>query len=71
MMNQKICILILTIFAFSLDGQVEKSSSSASVNEQPGMVSERIRLSYVDPARCSQLLNFYGVNIGDPKKANR
>ena len=68
MMNQKICILILTIFAFSLHGQVEKTSSSASVNEQPGMVSERIRLSYVDPARCSQLLNFYGVNIGDPKK---
>lgn len=32
------------------------------------MVSERIRLSYVDPLRCSKLLNFYGVNIGEPEK---
>jgi general secretion pathway protein D len=32
------------------------------------MVSERIRLSYVDPDRCAQLLNFYGVTIGDAKK---
>ena len=32
------------------------------------MKSERIRLSYVDPSRCAQLLNFYGVTIGDPKK---
>jgi len=32
------------------------------------MVSERIRLSYVDPVRCAQLLNFYGVTIGDSKK---
>jgi general secretion pathway protein D len=32
------------------------------------MKSERIRLSYVDPSRCAQLLNFYSVNIGDPKK---
>ncbi|MDC1005367.1 hypothetical protein OAQ34_07060 [Opitutales bacterium] len=32
------------------------------------MKSERIRLSYVDPSRCAQLLNFYGINIGDPKK---
>ena len=33
------------------------------------MKSERIRLSYVDPVRCAKLLNFYGVHIGDPKKA--
>ena len=33
------------------------------------MKSERIRLSYVDPERCAKLLNFYGVNIGDPKAA--
>ena len=32
------------------------------------MVSERIRLSYVDTVRCAQLLNFYGVTIGDSKK---
>ena len=68
MMNQKICILIITHFTFSLFGQVDKSPQTNSVNGEPGMVSERIRLSYVDPVRCSQLLNFYGVNLGDPKK---
>jgi general secretion pathway protein D len=68
MMNQKICILILTHLTFSLFGQVDKSLQTNSLNGEPGMVSERIRLSYVDPVRCSQLLNFYGVNLGDPKK---
>ncbi|MBT5717055.1 MAG: hypothetical protein HOI70_09090, partial [Opitutae bacterium] len=37
-------------------------------SSQVEMVSERIRLSYIDPVRCSQLLNFYGVSIGDPQK---
>jgi hypothetical protein len=68
MMNQKICIFILTLSTFSSFGQVDKSPSANSVNGEPEMVSERIRLSYVDPVRCSQLLNFYGVNLGDPKK---
>ena len=51
------------IFAQAID--VQKDSG---LGDQIKMVSERIRLSYVDPDRCSQLLNFYGVNIGDPKK---
>ena len=33
------------------------------------MSSERIRLSYVDPARCTQLLQLYGVTIGKPTEA--
>ena len=32
-------------------------------------VSERIRLSYADPARCTQLLQLYGVTIGNPSAA--
>ncbi|MBP52609.1 MAG: hypothetical protein CMI27_05635 [Opitutae bacterium] len=35
---------------------------------QVPMVSERIRLSYVDPARCTQLLKLFGVRVGDPKQ---
>ena len=35
----------------------------------PEAVSERIRLSYADPARCTQLLQLYGVTIGSPSAA--
>ena len=53
----------LPFFTPFLTGQ-NKSTAPASEIE---MLSERIRLSYVDPVRCAQLLNFYGVSIGDPK----
>lgn len=33
------------------------------------MVSERVRLSYVDPIRCVELLKLYGVSIGSPTQA--
>ena len=35
----------------------------------PEAVSERIRLSLADPARCTQLLQLYGVTIGSPSAA--
>jgi len=37
--------------------------------EIPEIVSERIRLSYVDPSRCVELLKLFGVNIGVPNQA--
>ena len=52
-------ILVSTLF-----GQNSENTRGVEIE----MKSERIRLSYVDPSRCAQLLNFYGVNIGDPKK---
>ncbi len=55
------CIIISFLFVGS--GVVAQGKSNI-----PQMASERIRLSYVDPVRCSQLLNFYGVSIGDPQK---
>jgi general secretion pathway protein D len=51
--------LVSTLF-----GQNSESPRDVEIE----MKSERIRLSYVDPSRCAQLLNFYSVNIGDPKK---
>ena len=33
------------------------------------IVSERLRLSYVDPLRCVELLKLYGVNVGSLSKA--
>ena len=52
-------ILVSTLF-----GQNSENTRGVEIE----MKSERIRLSYVDPSRCAQLLNFYGVTIGDPKK---
>ena len=52
-------ILVSTLF-----GQNSENTRGVEIE----MKSERIRLSYVDPSRCAQLLNFYGINIGDPKK---
>ena len=52
-------ILVSTLF-----GQNSENPRDVEIE----MKSERIRLSYVDPSRCAQLLNFYGVTIGDPKK---
>jgi general secretion pathway protein D len=66
-MKTYLSIFILFHFSVNLSTLVgqEKKENKAHQSE---MVSERIRLSYVDPVRCSQLLNFYGVTIGDPKK---
>ena len=52
------------ILFYLLSGKV----SGEKLSNQVEMVSERIRLSYVDPVRCAQLLNFYGVTIGDSNK---
>jgi general secretion pathway protein D len=32
------------------------------------IASERLRLSYVDPVRCIELLKLYGVNVGSPSQ---
>ena len=38
-------------------------------DERVEVASERIRLSYVDPLRCIDLLKLYGVNVGSPSQA--
>ena len=65
-MKQSVNFLTLTlwmIYGPYLFGQTLKTDEGVDRNNQLSMVSERIRLSYFDPARCSQLLNFYGINI--------
>ncbi|MEC8420367.1 MAG: hypothetical protein VXZ32_04510 [Verrucomicrobiota bacterium] len=37
-------------------------------DERVEVASERIRLSYVDPLRCIDLLKLYGVNVGSPSQ---
>lgn len=59
--------LIIFIFPIGAFFSLELDAES----EVP-MVSERIRLSYVDPARCTQLLKLFGVRIGNPtERVNR
>lgn len=57
-------ISLFLILGSTLIGQNSENTRGVEIE----LKSERIRLSYVDPLRCTQLLNFYGVNIGDPKK---
>ena len=65
-MKKIVCLclinLVITDFVRSQDKPAEEVS-------EPEMMSERIRLSYVDPARCTQLLQLYGVTIGSPSAA--
>ena len=37
-------------------------------NEEIEIASERLRLSYVDPVRCIELLKLYGVSVGSPSQ---
>jgi general secretion pathway protein D len=37
-------------------------------NEDIEIASERLRLSYVDPIRCIELLKLYGVSVGSPSQ---
>ena len=62
--NSTLFASLFLILGFTLLGQNSENTRVVEIELQ----SERIRLSYVDPVRCAQLLNFYGVNIGDPKK---
>jgi len=63
-------IIIATLFpllpmAFSFGQEKEEAPKQAETE----MVSERIRLSYVDPQRCTQLLKLFGFRIGNPAEA--
>lgn len=56
-------VFLLNLLVGVLLCSQEKEATEPPV---PSMTSERIRLSYVDPARCTQLLQLYGVSIGSP-----
>jgi general secretion pathway protein D len=40
----------------------------AQEEEEIEIASERLRLSYVDPVRCIELLKLYGVSVGSPSQ---
>ena len=54
-----ICCFIFLGFTDGLEAQEE---------EEIEIASERLRLSYVDPVRCIELLKLYGVSVGSPSQ---
>ena len=46
------------------------SSTAQEVNEEIEIASERLRLSYVDPLRCVELLKLYGVKCGKSQSSS-
>ena len=65
-MKKIICFCVINL---AITGLVRSQDESVDEAAEPSMSSERIRLSYVDPARCTQLLQLYGVTIGKPTEA--
>ncbi len=65
-MKKIICFCVINL---AITGLVRSQDESVEEAAEPSMSSERIRLSYVDPARCTQLLQLYGVTIGKPTEA--
>jgi general secretion pathway protein D len=62
--------LYLSVFAFvPLGLSFSQEVDETKTQSEPEMVSERIRLSYVDPQRCTQLLKLFGFTIGNPSEA--
>jgi len=54
-----ICCFIFLGFPDGLEAQEEEGMEIAP---------ERLRLSYVDPVRCIELLKLYGVSVGSPSQ---
>ncbi len=65
-MKKIICFCVINM---AITGLVRSQDEPVEEAAEPSMSSERIRLSYVDPARCTQLLQLYGVTIGKPTEA--
>ena len=64
-------ILFVCLSGLAWTGFSHSQEKEPEPVSEPEMTSERIRLSYVDPARCSQLLKLYGVNAGALGRARR
>ena len=65
-MKKIICFCVINL---AITGLIRSQEKPEEEEAEPSMSSERIRLSYVDPARCTQLLQLYGVTIGKPTEA--
>jgi general secretion pathway protein D len=66
--------VFFTVIALALSTCGTAFAQKPADDDPIEMVSRRLRLSYVDPTRCTQLLKLYGITVGsvtaavDPKK---
>ena len=66
--------VFFTVIALALSTCGTAFAQKTADDDPIEMVSRRLRLSYVDPTRCTQLLKLYGITVGsvtaavDPKK---
>jgi general secretion pathway protein D len=59
-----------TIVAIILASAAAAFGQNPPADDDPiDMVSRRLRLSYIDPMRCTQLLKLYGITVGSPSAA--
>ena len=56
--------LTLLVIALSHSPAIGQQPEAPPEEPEPELVSKRLRLSYVDPTRCTQLLKLYGVTVG-------
>ena len=63
-LNQRSVALTVITLALSTFGSA--FAQKATDDDPIDMESRRLRLSYVDPTRCTQLLKLFGVTVGSP-----
>ena len=66
-LNQRSVFVTVITLALSTFGTA--FAQKATDDDPIDMESRRLRLSYVDPTRCTQLLKLYGVTVGSPTSA--
>ena len=66
-LNQRLAFL--TLIALSILTWCPAFAQKAADDDPIDMESRRLRLSYVDPTRCTQLLKLYGITVGSPTAA--
>jgi general secretion pathway protein D len=58
--------VFLTVITLALSAFGTAFAQKATDDDPIDMESRRLRLSYVDPTRCTQLLKLYGITVGSP-----
>ena len=61
--------VFLTVITLALSTFGTAFAQKAKDDDPIDMESRRLRLSYVDPTRCTQLLKLYGITVGSPTAA--
>ena len=64
--NLSVPVHLIICYFICLDLTIDLEAQEK--NQEIEIASERLRLSYVDPVRCIELLKLYGVSVGSPSQ---